>query len=75
MYIHIIIRVCTYIINLTGNYMKIKRVLNRKDKNTEKEFYRWDITLDPELIKNLGWRKGTEIKSRVVGDKLVIERK
>ena len=55
--------------------MKVKHVLNRKDKNTEKEFYRWDITLDPELIKDLGWRKGTEIKGRVVGDKLVIERK
>ena len=55
--------------------MKIKKVLNRKDKNTGKEFFRFDVTLDPELIKELGWKKGTEVNGRISGDKLVIEKK
>ena len=55
--------------------MKLKQNLNRKDKNTGKEFFRYDITIDPELIKEIGWRKGTELQAKVSGNKLVIERK
>ena len=54
--------------------MKLKKHLNRKDKNTGKEFFRWDITLDPELIKELKWKKGDSLKSKTSGKKLTIEK-
>jgi len=54
--------------------MKLKQNLNRKDKNTGKEFHRWDITIDPGLIKELGWKKGQTINGRVSGKKLIIEK-
>lgn len=55
--------------------MQLKKMLNRKDKSTGKEFFRFDITIDPALIKELGWKKGTEIAARVLSGKLVIEKK
>lgn len=54
--------------------MKLKHNLSRKDKNTGKEFRRWDITIDPESIDKLGWKKGDNLKSKVSGKKLVIEK-
>ena len=56
-------------------YMRLKKHLNRKDRNTGKEFFRWDITIDPDLINELKWKKGDELKGKVVaGKKLSIEK-
>jgi len=56
------------------NNLKLKHPLNRKDKSTGKEFRRWDVTLDPDIVKELGWKEGTELKAKVSGKKLIIER-
>ena len=58
---------------LNHKYVKVKKVLNRKDKNTGKEFFRWDITIDPEFIRELGWKKGTELDGKVTGGKLILK--
>lgn len=55
--------------------MKLKQNLNRKDKNTGKEFFRWDITIDPEFVDELEWKKGNDLKGKVSGKKLIIEKK
>lgn len=54
--------------------MKLKYNLNRKDKNTGKSYYRWDITIDPRLIEGLGWKKDQKLNARRVSKKLVIEK-
>ncbi|MCE2507440.1 MAG: hypothetical protein J4F36_13450 [Nitrosopumilaceae archaeon] len=55
--------------------MKLKQNLNRKDKNTGKEFFRWDVTINPELIEELGWKKGNELTGKISGSKLIIQKK
>ena len=55
--------------------MKLKKHLNRKDKSTGKEFFRYDITIDPRLIEELKWRPNSELSASVKGKKLVIEKK
>ena len=54
--------------------MKLKKHLNRKDKNTGKEFYRYDLTIDPNLVSELKWKANQELSARVSGKKLVIEK-
>ena len=54
--------------------LKLKHPLNRKDKNTGKEFRRWDITLDPCIIEELGWKEGEILNARVSKGKLIVER-
>jgi len=55
--------------------MLLKKVLNRKDKNTGKEFYRWDITLDPNIVDSLGWKKGDKLEYKIQRNLLTIRRK
>jgi len=66
---------CTYKAGLTEKNMKLKKHLNRKDKNTGKEFFRWDITIGPELIDELGWKKGNDLKGKVSGKTLIIKKR
>ena len=54
--------------------MKLKKHLNRKDKNTGKEFYRYDLTIDPNLVSELKWKVNQELKAKVSGKRLVIEK-
>lgn len=54
--------------------MKLKKNLSRKDKNTGKKFFRYDVTIDPELIKELKWKKGDTLNGKVSSKKLVIEK-
>jgi hypothetical protein len=54
--------------------MKLKKNLNRKDKNTGKEFFRYDITIDPKLIEELEWLKGDTLNGKVSDNKLIIEK-
>ena len=60
---------------MSRNNMKLKKHLNRKDKSTGKEFYRYDLTLDPNLVSELKWKSDQELSARVSGKKLVIEKK
>lgn len=61
-------------LNLETKSLKLKRHLNRKDKVSGQEFFRFDITLSPDMIKELGWKAGQELKASVKNDKLVIEK-
>ena len=56
------------------NNMKLKKHLNRKDKSTGKEFYRYDLTIDPNLVSELKWKVNQELKAKVSGKRLVIEK-
>lgn len=55
--------------------MKLKKHLNRKDKNTGQEFFRYDITISPEIIKELGWKDGDDLDAEVKGKELRIKKK
>lgn len=55
--------------------MRLKKHLNRKDKNTGQEFYRYDITINPEIIKELGWKGGDELEVQISGNILQIKKK
>lgn len=55
--------------------MKLKKHLNRKNKDTGKEFHRFDITINPELIDQLGWKHGDELNADVKGKELRIKKK
>ena len=75
--------VCTYVLIRLGMYiylsmkeklLKLKRPLNRKDKNTGKEFRRWDITLDPEIVEELDWQEGDSLTAKVSKGKLIVEK-
>ncbi|WP_162858625.1 hypothetical protein [Candidatus Nitrosotenuis aquarius] len=55
--------------------MKLKKHLNRKDRNTGHEFYRYDITINPEIIRELGWKDGDELDAEVKGKELRIKKK
>ena len=57
-----------------GIILKLKHSLSRKDKNTGREFRRWDITLDPEIVEELGWKKGDELSAKISRGKLVIDK-
>jgi len=54
--------------------MILKKHLNRKDRETGKEFYRYDITIDPKIVSELKWRDKQKLKTKLVGRKLVIEK-
>ncbi len=55
--------------------MKLKKISSRVSKRDGHKFYRYDITIDPELIKDLKWKKGIELSTKVSGKKLIIEKK
>ena len=51
--------------------LKLKKVQNRKDKDGN-WFYRYDLTINPELFKKLGWKDGDKLKAVIKNDKLMI---
>jgi hypothetical protein len=58
----------------TIDRMKLKKHLNRKSKESGKEFFRYDITINQELVKALKWKEDQTLKASVKNDKLVIEK-
>ena len=62
------------------NYVKLKKVMSRKDKDIDRKYFRYDITVPNDLIDELGWQiKGdktgrVELKWKVSGSKLVLEK-
>lgn len=56
--------------------MKLKRHLNRKDKKTGKEFYRYDVTIDPSLIEDeLKWKANDDLEAEAKNKELRIRKK
>lgn len=55
--------------------MRLKRHLSRRNKvNPDNDFYRWDITINPDLIAALEWKNGDELEARKVGKELRIKK-
>lgn len=59
----------------TVQRMKLKKHLNRKNKDTGQEFFRYDITLNPEMVEKLGWKSGDELDAEIKGKELRIKKK
>lgn len=55
--------------------MKIRRSLVRTTQSTQGKFYRPEITLPAELVKELGWTFGTELEAKKWRDGIVLRRK
>lgn len=55
--------------------MRLKKHLNRKNKDTGQEFFRYDITISPEIVKGLGWKEGDELSAEIRGKEIRIKRK
>ena len=62
---------CTY---STTYYVKLKKVLSRRDKKPDREYYRYDITIPNEVIEQLGWQNTKEIKYKVDGNELKLKK-
>ena len=54
--------------------VKLKKVLSRRDKDINREYFRYDITIPIEIIDTLGWKNVKNLKSEVKGIKLIIEK-
>ena len=54
--------------------VKLKKVLSRRDKDINREYFRYDVTIPNEDINKLGWKNVKNLKSEVKGKKLVIEK-
>ena len=48
--------------------MKLQRVANRS--RGDKKYYKWQITIPPEIVEQLGWQAEDEIQPEVRGGKL-----
>ena len=56
-------------------HMKLKKVLSRRDKDPNREYYRYDITLPKEAIDELKWDKVKELDFKIVGKEIRIRKK
>lgn len=55
--------------------MILKEHVNRISKaDPKKIFKRYLISVSPELVKELGWKKGQNLKASVRNSKLVVEK-
>ena len=60
--------------------VKLKKVLSRRDKNINREYWRYDVTIPVDVIERLGWeikgdKPGTiEMDFRIEGKKLVLKK-
>lgn len=52
--------------------MKLQRVVNRK--RGENTYYKWQVTLPPEIIAHLGWTDGDDLEAKAEGDHLKVRR-
>ncbi len=53
--------------------LKLREWTNRPKKDGE-FFTSYVVSVPPSLVKDLGWKKGQELKASVKNDKLVIEK-
>lgn len=54
--------------------VKLKKVLSRRDKDLNREYSRYDITIPNEVIDMLGWKIVKNLKYKVERGKLIIEK-
>jgi len=54
--------------------MKIQQRLIRHSEKTGDPFYKYMINISHDVMNDLGWKKGTELKTKVSGGKLILEK-
>lgn len=52
--------------------MRLQKRLSRRIGS--KEYVKWVITIPPEIIENLGWKEGQELKVEINGLSIVVKR-
>jgi len=60
--------------HLKENRMLLKENVSRVSKRDGKIFTRYDLTINAELIRELGWKKGQKLRASVKNNKLVVEK-
>ncbi len=61
--------------------VKLKKVVSRKDKDIDRRYFRYDITIPQDLIDDLGWeitgeKTGSlDLEHEIKGKELRIKRK
>lgn len=51
--------------------VKLRKIKTREHKG--KKYYRWDISIPEDMIKNLDWEEGQEIQAEIRGKKLILK--
>jgi len=54
--------------------VKLKKVASRIDRDINRKYYRYDITIPNDDIEKLGWKTVRNLKSKVERGKLIIEK-
>lgn len=54
--------------------VKLKKVVSRIDKDINRKYYRYDVTIPNDDIEDLGWKNVKFLKSKVERGKLIIEK-
>jgi len=54
--------------------VKLKKVVSRIDKDINRKYYRYDVTIPNDDIKKLGWKNVKFLKSKIERGKLIIEK-
>ncbi len=54
--------------------VKLKKVTSRIDKDINRRYFRYDVTIPNDDIEKLGWKNVKNLKSRVERGKLIIEK-
>ena len=54
--------------------MKLKKVASRIDRDINRKYYRYDLTIPNDDIEKLGWKNVKNLKSKVERGKLIIEK-
>jgi hypothetical protein len=52
--------------------MRLQKQKTREIKG--KEYFRWTVVIPPSKVRELGWKEGQELKQRLKGKKLIIEK-
>jgi len=72
-YVHnLFIQVYVHILHMLD--VKLKKVTSRFDKDINRRYYRYDITIPNEDIQKLGWKNVKNLKLKVERGKLIIEK-
>ena len=72
-YVHNLFKqVYVHIINMLD--VKLKKVASRIDRDINRKYYRYDITIPNNDIEKLGWKTVKNLKSKVERGKLIIEK-
>ena len=72
-YVHNLFKqVYVHIISMLG--VKLKKVASRIDRDINRKYYRYDITIPNADIEKLGWKNVRNLKSKVERGKLIIDK-